>query len=94
MLVCYDVNTTEKAGRKRLYRMAKLCEKYGQRVQHSVFECTVSELELEEFKINVEKLIDWDFDSLRIYKLYGNREDLVEVLGQDRYIDYDEPMII
>jgi CRISPR-associated protein Cas2 len=42
ILVSYDVNTEEKAGCRRLARVAKICKNFGQRVQDSVFECTVS----------------------------------------------------
>ena len=41
VVVAYDVNTETEDGRKRLRRVAKLCENYGQRVQNSVFECLV-----------------------------------------------------
>ena len=41
VLITYDVNTEDAAGRKRLRHVAKLCVNYGQRVQNSVFECLV-----------------------------------------------------
>lgn len=39
VLITYDVNTEDAAGRKRLRQIAKQCVNYGQRVQCSVFEC-------------------------------------------------------
>ena len=39
VLITYDVNTEDSAGRKRLRQIAKQCVNYGQRVQNSVFEC-------------------------------------------------------
>jgi len=39
VLVCYDVSTESKEGRRRLHRVARVCEGIGQRVQKSVFEC-------------------------------------------------------
>jgi CRISPR-associated protein Cas2 len=39
VLITYDVNTETAAGKKRLNKIAKKCESYGQRVQNSVFEC-------------------------------------------------------
>jgi CRISPR-associated protein Cas2 len=42
IVVTYDVNTEDAAGRKRLRKVAKICEAYGQRVQKSVFECSVT----------------------------------------------------
>ena len=39
VLITYDVNTEDAAGRRRLRQIAKQCVNYGQRVQNSVFEC-------------------------------------------------------
>lgn len=36
VLITYDVNTEDAAGRKRLRKIAKKCVDYGQRVQNSV----------------------------------------------------------
>ena len=42
ILVTYDVSfEDEVSGKKRLRKLAKLCLKYGQRVQYSVFEIEV-----------------------------------------------------
>ena len=42
ILVTYDIaNTETNAGKRRLRHMAKICLDYGERVQYSVFECTV-----------------------------------------------------
>ena len=46
ILVTYDVDTTDKAGQRRLRRVAKACIDYGQRVQNSVFECELTEVQL------------------------------------------------
>ena len=47
ILVTYDVTTDTAEGRKRLRRVAKICEAHGQSVQKSVFECTVNAMQLE-----------------------------------------------
>ncbi|MBI3966168.1 MAG: CRISPR-associated endonuclease Cas2, partial [Chloroflexi bacterium] len=47
VLVTYDVATESVEGQRRLRRVAKVCEAYGQRVQKSVFECLVNAGELE-----------------------------------------------
>ena len=46
ILVTYDVDTTDKSGQRRLRRVAKACLDYGQRVQNSVFECELTEVQL------------------------------------------------
>jgi CRISPR/Cas system-associated endoribonuclease Cas2 len=50
IVVTYDVSTETAAGRKRLRRVAKVCESMGQRVQKSVFECQVNEMQFEELE--------------------------------------------
>lgn len=40
LVVTYDVDTSDTAGQKRLRKVAKICERYGMRVQNSVFEVT------------------------------------------------------
>ena len=37
VLITYDVKTESEGGPKRLRKIAKACENYGQRVQNSVF---------------------------------------------------------
>ena len=94
ILVAYDVNTQTRAGVKRLRMVAKACLGFGQRVQDSVFECTISGTNMELFRIRLLKIIDTDEDSLRIYRLHPDRENVVEVHGRDLYRDYNAPMIV
>ncbi len=69
LLVTYDVDTTTPEGRRRLRRVARLCEKYGQRVQQSVFEVVIEETEYVHFAASLEDLITEE-DNLRIYTLH------------------------
>jgi CRISPR-associated protein Cas2 len=94
ILVTYDVNTLTKPGRARLRRVAKICEGHGQRVQFSVFECTVNEFQMETLRVRLRKAIQEDEDNLRIYLLRGRREDVVEAYGKDSYVDFQQPLII
>ena len=48
VLITYDVCTEDAAGRKRLRRIARECQNYGQRVQNSVFECVVDAAQCRE----------------------------------------------
>lgn len=94
ILVAYDVNTQSSAGAKRLRQIAKICEGYGQRVQDSVFECSVGPADMERFRQRLMKVISTQEDSLRIYKLASKREEVVEVHGRDLYRDLSAPLII
>ena len=43
VVVAYDVSTESKEGQRRLRRVARACQDFGQRVQKSVFECVLRE---------------------------------------------------
>jgi CRISPR-associated protein Cas2 len=93
-LVSYDVNTEDKEGRNRLARVAKACKNFGQRVQYSVFECSVNDMEYEKLRSKLVSIIDPERDSLRIYRLKGLRSDYIESHGLDRYIDFEDDTLI
>lgn len=94
VLVCYDVNTETKVGRKRLRRVAKLCQNYGQRAQKSVFECRVNKVLFEQMVYRLKKLIDEDQDSLRIYRLMEPREKYVQCYGRETILDLDDTLLL
>ncbi len=94
VVVTYDVNTETKAGRRRLRRIAKICEDHGQRVQLSVFECTVDEMRLDAMLAALEKEIHPEQDSLRVYRLHGSRAGAVRTLGRDTYRDFASDTLI
>ncbi len=81
VLITYDVNTQDAAGRTRLRRVAKQCVDYGQRVQNSVFECLLDEVQFRLLKHELEKMIDPNKDSLRFYNLGNNYQNRIEHLG-------------
>jgi CRISPR-associated protein Cas2 len=93
VLVCYDVATTTPAGRRRLRRVARVCLDYGQRVQQSVFECSVDEKGLTGLRAQLLDEIDTGEDSLRLYRLIGRFDEIVESYGRDRRIDFEGPLI-
>lgn len=94
ILVTYDVNVTSEDGQSRLTRVAKICKNFGQRVQMSVFECRVTKAQLEDLEAKLLKVLKPDKDSLRIYNLVGGREKCLRVHGQDKYQDFDDPLVI
>ena len=67
VLITYDVNTETASGKKRLRKVAKECQNYGQRVQNSVFECIMDNAKAKEVKAKLLEIIDMDKDSLRFY---------------------------
>ncbi len=94
VVVCYDVNTETPKGRKRLRRVAQVCKSYGQRVQKSVFECQVNQMQFEEFRRNLLKEIEKSEDNLRLYRLTEPRDRHVETYGQSWTVLFDEETLI
>ena len=93
VLVSYDVSVENK-GQKRLRRIAKACQNYGQRVQYSVFECVVDPTQWAVLKQKLIDEIDPDLDSLRFYFLGSNWKRRVEHIGAKKAIDFEAPLII
>lgn len=94
VLVCYDVNTETKAGRKRLRRVAKVCESTGQRVQKSVFECQVNLMQMETLERELLAEIDPAQDCLRLYRLPDSKGCEVREHGKFKATDFDGPLIL
>ena len=82
ILVAYDIADTETTGGSRLRRIADVCEKYGQRVQFSVFECRVSRTRLARLVGEIRDVIDHEVDSVLIYRFPGKLEDATLRLGR------------
>ncbi len=94
VLITYDVNTTCDSGKRRLRRVAKHCQNYGQRVQNSVFECLIDPSQLAELKNHLTKAIDLETDSLRFYYLGSNWKSKVEHFGAKEVMDIEGAMIV
>lgn len=94
VLVAYDVNTETEAGRRRLRRVAKLCEDHGQRVQFSLFECSLQNAMWLKLRARLVQEIDPATDSLRFYILGNDWEHKVEHCGAKASYDPEGPLII
>ena len=91
LLIAYDVATMDRAGARRLRRVAQACKDYGQRVQNSVFECRVNERQWVLLRHRLLTEINRDEDSLRIYFLDGDTE--IEHHGVGQPHDLTDPLI-
>ncbi len=94
IIVTYDVSTETREGRKRLRRVAKICEGTGQRVQKSVFECKVNLMQYEELERRLLAEIDEKEDNLRLYRLTEPVELHVKEYGKFKAIDFDGSLIV
>jgi CRISPR-associated protein Cas2 len=94
VLISYDVSTENNAGQRRLRRVAKACQDYGQRVQYSVFECIVDPAQWTILKDRLISEIDPEKDSLRFYHLGSNWKHRVEHVGAKAGVDQEGPLIV
>lgn len=94
VIVCYDVVTETKEGRRRLRRVARACEAIGQRVQKSVFECQVDAMQFEAFERRLLDIIDAEEDCLRFYRLTEPVQLHVKEHGRFKAVDFDGPLVI
>ena len=94
VLVTYDVNTGTDAGKKRLRKVAKICENYGQRVQNSVFECVVDSALWALISNKLLSAIDPTCDSLRFYFLGRNWKGRIEHAGAKIAYDPEGLLIV
>lgn len=91
VLITYDVNTETAAGKKRLRKAAKICVDYGQRVQNSVFECSLDPVQLCVVRDKLLKVINTSTDSLRIYNLGSSYKSKIEHYGAKKtYLPEDD----
>ena len=94
VLITYDVDTTTKAGKRRLRKVAKECVNYGQRVQNSVFECLITEAQLVGLKATLASIINDTTDSIRFYFLGSNWKRRIEKIGKETSYDPTDTLII
>ena len=94
VIVCYDVNTETREGRRRLRRVARVCESVGQRVQKSVFEFQIDLLKMEELERCLLAEIKPEEDNLRLYRLAESRGCEVREHGVFKATDFDGPLVL
>ena len=94
VLIAYDVNTEDPAGRRRLRQIARQCVNYGQRVQNSVFECLLDPAQCKLLQAKLLTVMDPEKDSLRFYYLGKRYENKIEHFGCKRTYLPEEPLIL
>jgi CRISPR-associated protein Cas2 len=94
VVVAYDVSTETEEGKKRLRRVARVCENRGQRVQNSVFECLVDAAQWVRLRAELIREISQGDDSLRFYFLGDNWNRRIEHVGTKAAYDPQGPLIL
>ncbi len=94
VLITYDVNTEDAAGRRRLRQIAKQCVNFGQRVQCSVFECLLEPAQCKKLQAQLCAIMDAEKDSLRFYYLGSHYDKKIEHFGCKHTYLPNEPLIL
>lgn len=77
IILMYDISG------KQVVKMLKLCRRYLNWIQNSVFEGEITEKQLSELMNEAEKLIDKEKDSIIIFKIRQEKWLYREVLGKE-----------
>lgn len=94
LLITYDVNTTTPEGRRRLRKVAQVCEGYGLRVQKSVFEVVCTDADLLTLTDRISRIIDHQHDSIRIYRMHAGAFQSASSLGTAASLPHRDPLIM
>ncbi|WP_125705659.1 CRISPR-associated endonuclease Cas2 [Lacticaseibacillus daqingensis] len=94
IVVVYDIAITSPKGSRRLARVAKLCGRYGQRVQNSVFECLIDNLQFHQLQHEMLAIIDPDLDSVRYYQLGKQYANKIRHVGTREVEPLDHAIIL
>ena len=77
VIAVYDI------GEKRVGKMLKLCRRYLNWIQNSVFEGEITEVKLEELKLCSLKIMNAETDSLTIFKARQEKWLEKEIVGKE-----------
>lgn len=93
VLITYDISTETESGKRRLRKVAKKCQDFGQRVQNSVFECVIDSACFKLLQAALEKIIDPEVDSVRYYFLGEEWRGRVVHVGAKVSLDLEGTLI-
>ncbi|MDA3915700.1 MAG: CRISPR-associated endonuclease Cas2 [Deltaproteobacteria bacterium] len=89
MLVTYDI-----ANPKRLRRVARIMQDFGQRVQKSIFEVSLTPAVFKQMKFQIDNTIEPAEDGVKYFPLCRKCTTRTELIGQGFLIDPDEEYYI
>ncbi len=78
IILVYDI------GEKRVGKMLKLCRKYLNWIQNSVFEGEITEVKLKELEQRARQIMDEEADSIIVFKSRNEKWLDKQVIGVER----------
>jgi CRISPR-associated protein Cas2 len=78
VILVYDINE------KRVGKVLKLCRKYLNWIQNSVFEGEITEVKLKELILRAKRIMDEDVDSVIIFSSRNQEWLDKQIVGRER----------
>lgn len=79
---------------KRRKQLSDYLESYGVRVQYSVFETELNQSQLDRVIKGIQKRINSDEDTVRIYPIAKDLRKMIITIGKNKGQFYDKNVII
>lgn len=92
ILIAYDI-----ADPKRLRKIAKLFLNYGDRLQYSIFEFHINQLQFQKIKKEIEKIMNWNEDRITYIPLCEICNSNLKTQGKQitkKYFEDENSLII
>jgi len=90
-LITYDISND-----KRRTKLSTLLDKYGQRVNYSVYECELNQGQFDKllYEIELQKLLNKKYDSFRLYYMHEKAlQKSFELCNRSDPFEYEEMFI-
>jgi CRISPR-associated protein Cas2 len=78
IILVYDI------GERRVQKMLKLCRRYLNWIQNSVFEGEITEVKLKQLKQEAKAIMDTETDSLILFKSREEKWLEKEIVGKEK----------
>lgn len=89
VVVAYDIVDS-----RRLRRIAKIMEDYGNRVQRSIFEVSLSPKSFLVMVRRIKRELDLSLDGVKFFPLCGECDKRNDIIGIGQYIDFKKEYVV
>ena len=95
-IVCYDIAVSSEGGTRRIRKVFETLRGYGDHLQESVFECSLTAQDLAELKRDLREIIYTKLDQVLFVNLgpASARGDRMIIAMGKPYSPIDEPCLV
>ena len=95
-IVCYDIAVSSDGGPRRIRKVFQTLRGYGDHLQESVFECSLTIQDLAELKRDLREIINTKLDQILFVNLgpaSARGDRMITAMGKP-YFPIDEPCLV